>query len=205
MTLWANDEQIGEGRLDKTVPIAFTSYAGIDIGRDNGGVVNLGTCGEGTVRLHRQGARRRLDPQAGACGGGAELLAAHDGQCLSGRRRRLIPPEARSSMEILLNVQGDKEMDPKHKDVTKLVNQAKSRRCWCGGGRAGVSYDDEQAHPAHARRPVLSEPAEQGDRPPDLAGICGILGRGRTALPPLRPTRCCESFMPTRSLISWWS
>ncbi len=41
VTLWANDRQIGEGRLDKTVPIAFTSYAGMDIGRDNGGVVDL--------------------------------------------------------------------------------------------------------------------------------------------------------------------
>ncbi|MFN8469603.1 MAG: sulfatase-like hydrolase/transferase [Caldilineaceae bacterium] len=41
VTLWANDKQIGEGRLDKTVPVAFTSYAGMDIGRDNGGVVDL--------------------------------------------------------------------------------------------------------------------------------------------------------------------
>ena len=41
VTLWANDKQIGEGRLDKTVPIGFTSYAGMDIGRDNGGVVDL--------------------------------------------------------------------------------------------------------------------------------------------------------------------
>jgi arylsulfatase len=41
VTLWANDQQIGDGRLDKTVPVAFTSYAGMDIGRDNGGVVDL--------------------------------------------------------------------------------------------------------------------------------------------------------------------
>jgi arylsulfatase len=41
VTLWANDRQIGEGRLDKTVPVAFSSYAGMDIGRDNGGVVDL--------------------------------------------------------------------------------------------------------------------------------------------------------------------
>ena len=41
VTLWANDKQIGEGRLNQTVPIAFTSYAGMDIGRDNGGVVDL--------------------------------------------------------------------------------------------------------------------------------------------------------------------
>ena len=41
MTLWANDKQVGEGRLDHTVPIAFSSYAGMDIGRDNGLVVDL--------------------------------------------------------------------------------------------------------------------------------------------------------------------
>ncbi|HMJ80056.1 MAG TPA: arylsulfatase, partial [Candidatus Dormibacteraeota bacterium] len=41
VTLWANGEQIGEGRLEHTVPIAFTSYSGMDIGRDNGLVVDL--------------------------------------------------------------------------------------------------------------------------------------------------------------------
>jgi arylsulfatase A-like enzyme/uncharacterized membrane protein len=41
VTLWAGDKQIGEGRLDKTVPVGFSSYAGMDIGRDNGGVVDL--------------------------------------------------------------------------------------------------------------------------------------------------------------------
>ncbi len=41
VTLWANDKQIGEGRLDHTVPIAFTSYSGMDISRDNGLVVDL--------------------------------------------------------------------------------------------------------------------------------------------------------------------
>ena len=41
MTLLANDEQIGEGQIPRTVPIAFSSYAGMDIGRDNGLVVDL--------------------------------------------------------------------------------------------------------------------------------------------------------------------
>jgi len=41
VTLWANGKQIGEGRLDKTVAVAFSSYAGMDIGRDNRGVVDL--------------------------------------------------------------------------------------------------------------------------------------------------------------------
>ena len=40
VTLWADAEKIGEGHMPKTVPIAFTSYAGMDIGRDNGLVVD---------------------------------------------------------------------------------------------------------------------------------------------------------------------
>ena len=41
VTLWADERQIGEGEMAHTVPIAFTSYAGMDIGRDNGLVVDL--------------------------------------------------------------------------------------------------------------------------------------------------------------------
>ena len=41
VTLWANDKQIGEGTMPNTVSLIFTTYAGMDIGRDNGGVVDL--------------------------------------------------------------------------------------------------------------------------------------------------------------------
>ncbi len=41
VTLWAGDRQIGEGRLDHTCSMLFTTYAGMDMGRDNGGVVDL--------------------------------------------------------------------------------------------------------------------------------------------------------------------
>ena len=40
VTLWANDRQIGEGRIDHTVPVGFSSYAGMDFSRDNGLVVD---------------------------------------------------------------------------------------------------------------------------------------------------------------------
>lgn len=42
VTLWAGDKQIGEGTMPRTVPVAFSTYAGMDIGRDNGLVVDLG-------------------------------------------------------------------------------------------------------------------------------------------------------------------
>ena len=41
VTLWADDTQIGEGTMEHTVPIAFSSYAGMDIGCDNGLVADL--------------------------------------------------------------------------------------------------------------------------------------------------------------------
>jgi len=41
VTLFANDQRIGGGRMDHTVPILFTAYAGLDIGRDNGEVVDV--------------------------------------------------------------------------------------------------------------------------------------------------------------------
>jgi hypothetical protein len=36
VTLWANGKLIGEVKMPHTVPVAFSSYAGMDIGRDNG-------------------------------------------------------------------------------------------------------------------------------------------------------------------------
>jgi arylsulfatase A-like enzyme/uncharacterized membrane protein len=41
VTLWAGEEEIGEGRMPRTVPVGFSSYAGMDVGRDNGLVVDL--------------------------------------------------------------------------------------------------------------------------------------------------------------------
>jgi arylsulfatase len=40
VTLWANGKKIGEGTIPRTVPITFSSYAGMDVGRDNGLVVD---------------------------------------------------------------------------------------------------------------------------------------------------------------------
>ena len=42
VTLSIDDRPVGTGRMDHTVPIRFSGYAGMDIGRDNGGVVDLG-------------------------------------------------------------------------------------------------------------------------------------------------------------------
>jgi len=42
VTLFIDERPVGKGRMDHTVPIRFSGYAGMDIGRDNGGVVDRG-------------------------------------------------------------------------------------------------------------------------------------------------------------------
>lgn len=41
VTLFVNDEKVGEGDMPQTVGMSFTSYSAMDIGRDNGLVVDL--------------------------------------------------------------------------------------------------------------------------------------------------------------------
>jgi arylsulfatase len=41
VTLFVNNKPVGGGRMEHTVPVRFSAYAGMDIGRDNGGVVDL--------------------------------------------------------------------------------------------------------------------------------------------------------------------
>ena len=41
VTLFIDDRPVGTGRMDHSVPVRFSGYAGMDIGRDNGGVVDL--------------------------------------------------------------------------------------------------------------------------------------------------------------------
>jgi arylsulfatase len=40
VTLFVNGELVGRGRLEHTVPFGFSGYAGLDVGRDNGLVVD---------------------------------------------------------------------------------------------------------------------------------------------------------------------
>jgi arylsulfatase len=40
VTLFVDGDEVGRGRMPRTVPVAFTSYAGMDVGRDNGLVVD---------------------------------------------------------------------------------------------------------------------------------------------------------------------
>ena len=58
---WIGDEQVGEGRLDKTIPVAATSYAGMDVSRDNGAVVDLAYESKAPYEFTGTVKRARLD------------------------------------------------------------------------------------------------------------------------------------------------
>jgi arylsulfatase A-like enzyme len=46
VTLFVNDERVGGGRIEHTVPVRFSGYAGMDIGRDNGMPVDRSYAGK---------------------------------------------------------------------------------------------------------------------------------------------------------------
>jgi hypothetical protein len=64
VTLWANGTPIGEGKMPHTVPVALSSYAGMDIGRDNGLVVDRAYEDKAPYAFTRT-VKGRLRPQAG--------------------------------------------------------------------------------------------------------------------------------------------
>ena len=72
VTLFIDDRPVGGGRMDHTVPIRFSGYAGMDIGRDNGGVVDLSYESRKPFAFtgeHQEGRVRRQSAPVG--GGGA--------------------------------------------------------------------------------------------------------------------------------------
>ena len=64
VTLYIDDRPVGKGRMDHTVPVRFSGYAAMDIGRDNGGVVDLAYEDQEAVRLHGHDQEGRVRPQA---------------------------------------------------------------------------------------------------------------------------------------------
>ena len=77
VTLYINDEPVGKGRMDHTVPIRFSAYAGMDIGRDNGGVVDLSYEDKKPFAVHRHRQEGRVRRQAASVspGRGRQLHA----------------------------------------------------------------------------------------------------------------------------------
>ena len=93
VTLFIDDRPVGKGRMDHTVPIRFSGYAGMDIGRDNGGVVDLRLRGPQAVRVHRDDQEGRVRHQAAPLGRGG--AGAAQGRAPRTRRPRAHRPERR--------------------------------------------------------------------------------------------------------------
>ena len=65
VTLWVNDRRSDEGRMDHTVAMRFSFYAGMDVGCDNGMTVDPAYRDKAPYQVHRHGEESRLRPQAG--------------------------------------------------------------------------------------------------------------------------------------------
>jgi hypothetical protein len=87
VTLYVNDRPVGGGRMDHTVPVRFSGYAGMDIGRDNGGVVDRNYAAKapfpftGTIRKVVFDVKPHLDDEEAELHGAAQQ--AHAGHALS--------------------------------------------------------------------------------------------------------------------------
>ncbi len=81
VSLSIDGRPVGSGRMDHTVPVRFSGYAGMDIGRDNGGVVDLAY--EGQKPFAFTGTVKKvvfdLHPHASAQDELALHAAAHQG------------------------------------------------------------------------------------------------------------------------------
>ena len=64
VTLFINDRPVGQGRMDHTVPVRFSGYQGMDIGRDNGGVVDRSYEDRKPFPVHRHDHKGGLRHQA---------------------------------------------------------------------------------------------------------------------------------------------
>ena len=87
VTLFIDDRPVGKGRMDHTVPVRFSGYAGMDIGRDNGGVVDRSYEDREAVRVHRHGEEGDVRHQAAPVGPGR----ARPPRRRAPRRRRARP------------------------------------------------------------------------------------------------------------------
>ena len=53
VSLYANDEKIGEGRMERTVGFRFSGFAGMDVGRDRRPARRPRLCGQSPLPFHR--------------------------------------------------------------------------------------------------------------------------------------------------------
>ena len=81
VTLFVNDKAVGGGHMEHTVPMRFSGYSGMDIGRDNGGVVDRSYFDRRPFPFNGTVRKVVFDVQPHAAADAAELHAAdHQGQ-----------------------------------------------------------------------------------------------------------------------------
>ena len=88
VSLYADDQQIGEGRLEKTVFLRFSAYAGMDVGRDNGLVVDRAYAAKAPYPFTGTVKKVIFRPQAGGNARGRESPARGRGPRRNGARHQ---------------------------------------------------------------------------------------------------------------------
>jgi hypothetical protein len=88
VTLLVDGKAVAAGRIDHTVPIRFSAYAGMDIGRDNGGVVDLSYEAKKPFAFHRHGQEGRFRRQTPSVHPGRGSTAR--GRAARARRARAV-------------------------------------------------------------------------------------------------------------------
>ena len=116
VTLYANQAKIGEGRIEKTVLLRFSAYAGMDIGRDNGLPVDPAYSAKspypftGTVKKvifdlqpkpHRAAKALHQDIHQAAVAGGHQRLTRGLGSDRPGQNRTSVGVRSSSSLTVL--------------------------------------------------------------------------------------------------------
>ena len=96
VTLYVNDRAVGGGRMEHTVPMRFSGYAGMDIGRDNGGVVDRSYASQGAVPVQRHGPQGGLRCQAASRRRGSGTARGNAARIGRPRAERLTGPERRT-------------------------------------------------------------------------------------------------------------
>ena len=82
VTLHVNGQQVANGRMEHTVPSRFSFYAGMDIGSDNGHVVDLSYAGKAPYRFTGEIKQVTFDVAPDLTEEGARTLQEHEAQVL---------------------------------------------------------------------------------------------------------------------------
>ncbi len=155
VTLFIDDRPVGTGRMDHTVPVRFSGYSGIDIGRDSGGVVDRAYEEDKPFRVSGHSQEGGVRHQTPPLGPGRRRPPHRRPPRTSGARTVGMTTDIRSNpmkiddetTDVLIG--GYLSTDAAHEDYEAVLG--------CGGppvGRSGPSARTSRAKVSVGARPI---------------------------------------------------